>query len=154
MKTRTIEEITGTPVAGCGYWTVFLRIREQATGWGVNMTPYEAILIKIQTGGYDNGPWPGDGEKQVPLGHVLSVMQYEGKSFNAAMKSQFSGIEEVLVDESLYEEIKAACREAVKKVRRRIEDYLRKTDSQEIFKLSRELKINGDELGYKPRSWE
>jgi hypothetical protein len=150
-NTRTINDLDGTCVASCENWGIHLYIREQSTGWSVHQTPYEAILRKSQVSGYDNGPWPSDDMLEIPFEHILSVMDYEGKSFEGALKTQYKDIRTVFVDESLYDEIQAACNEAVKKVRRRIEDHLRKTSSREIFKLARELEIGGQELNYQPR---
>jgi hypothetical protein len=146
---RTINDLDGTCVANCGNWAIHIYIREQSTGWSVHMTPYEAMLRKSQVSGYDNGPWPSDDRVEIPLLHVLSVMDYEGLSFEGALKTQYKDVKKVFVDEKIYDEVQAACNEAVKKVRRRIEDHLRKTNSRNIFKIARELEIEGQELQHR-----
>jgi len=129
--------------ARCGNWTVALRLTEDGGGYPIHPdAPWGAELIKIQTGGYDNGPYPPDNNKRIPLGHVKSVMDNEGLSFEAALKTQFRGVEAVLIGPEIFETLRGAAEGRLKKTRRRIEDRLRK-DTELMLRVAKSLGVEG-----------
>jgi len=125
--------------ARCGNWTVVLRLNEDGGGYPIHPdAPWGAELIKTQSGGYDNGPYPPDNRKVVPLGHIKSVMDNEGVSFGAALKTQFRGIEDILIGPEIFIDLRSAAEDRLKKIRRRIEDRLRK-DTELMLRVAKNL---------------
>jgi len=148
MKMRNLKELNNLIVADDGYaYSIILHVTtapKEGKEETVGLTPYCVSFKKEKTGGFDNGPYPKDENKSVPYWHVESIMDYESLGFFEALKTQFSRLKNFRVDPEIMEEIPAACRDEIKKVRRRLEDRLRKMRECDVFYLAQEVGIKTD----------
>jgi len=152
MKYREIKSSTGTDelkkldkvyVADSYAYSIHLSVIDKCTGFGgvSQNSPWEAVLAKTQTGGYQNGPWPKDDKKVVPLGHIKTIMEYEGLNFKNAIQTQFSGMDTFLIGEEIFSQLEKAGIADEKKIRSKVADALQEAGWEDLIKIAELLKV-------------